>query len=92
MAKTLRAPFNFVPLNDKVYTPDWAEQVSQDVPFSDGEDGCVEVEFENLSPLFTRDGHRKEQETSYSAHVIDKNGNKRYFVSNNIKGHDKIKC
>jgi len=85
--KTLRAPFNFVPLNDKVYTPDWADKVSQDVPFSDGEDGIIEVEFENLSPLFTRDGHSKDKKTNYSAHIVDKNGNKKYFIpSTTLKG------
>lgn len=30
----LRAPYNFVPLNQKVIFPEWAEQISQDVPSS----------------------------------------------------------
>ena len=39
----LTTTYNFVPLNDRVYQPSWANAVSQDKPFSDGEDGTVEV-------------------------------------------------
>ena len=31
----LKAPFNFVPLNVKPYLPEWADQISQDMPFED---------------------------------------------------------
>ena len=29
----ITAPFNFVPLSDKVFFPDWADSVSHDIPF-----------------------------------------------------------
>jgi hypothetical protein len=32
----LTAPYAFVPHNDIVFEPEWADLVSQDVPFSDG--------------------------------------------------------
>ena len=35
MTEYIRAPFNFVPVSSKVFFPGWADQVSQDVPFSD---------------------------------------------------------
>lgn len=46
------SPYNFVPLNEHVYLPEWGSQVSHDVPFSDGESGTIEVRWRNVSPLF----------------------------------------
>lgn len=53
----IKAPFNFVPLADKVYFPDWADKISQDMPFSDGMDGYLEVLFTAQTPVFVRNGH-----------------------------------
>ncbi len=75
----ITAPFNFVPLSSKVYYPDWANQVSQDIPFSDGEDGVIELAIVNQTPLFTRNGHARSSEELYSSH-IDVNGTRRYFI------------
>ena len=55
---TLKAPYNFVPLPKQVYFPDWADQVSQDIPFADGESGVIELEITALSPIFIRDGEK----------------------------------
>lgn len=84
----LTAPYNFVPLNRHVYVPDWAEQVSHDIPFEDGEDGWIEVTWKNVSPLIVRDGSLKGTEhEGYSTYVTDKNGKKRYFIpGTSIKG------
>ena len=38
------APFRFSPVNNWVYFPDWADQVSHDVPFEDGLSGSIELE------------------------------------------------
>lgn len=51
----ITAPFNFVPLNEKVYHPDWADQVSHDIPFEDGESGEIEITLTAKSPIFVRD-------------------------------------
>ena len=40
---TIKAPFNFVPLSDKIFFPEWADQISQDIPFSDGLSGTIEL-------------------------------------------------
>lgn len=84
----LTSIYNFVPLNEKVYYPSWADMVSQDIPFSDGEDGIIEVDLRNVSPLFTRNGSadRNSSESNYSAHV--KVGNERlyYLPATSIKG------
>lgn len=57
----IKAPFNFVPLADKVYLPAWAGQISQDVPFSDGISGCIDLVITARSPIFIRNGHTKEE-------------------------------
>lgn len=79
----ITAPYNFVPLNEKVFYPSWSEQVTQDLPFSDSEDGVIEVKLKNVSPLFTRDGALNE----HSAHIMGKDGKRRYFIpGTTIKG------
>ena len=83
---TIKAPYNFVPLSEKVFFPSWADQISQDIPFSDGEDGIIELSIKNLSPLFVRDGHAKEESTEWSSH-IRLNNQKKYFIpSTTLKG------
>lgn len=82
----IKAPYNFVPLSEKVYFPNWADQISQDIPFSDGEDGVIELSIKNLSPLFVRDGHVKEEPTEWSSHIRVDN-QKRYFIpATTLKG------
>lgn len=50
----IKAPYNFVPLSEKVFFPPWAEQVSHDIPFSDGESGEIEIKITAKSPIFIR--------------------------------------
>jgi CRISPR-associated protein (TIGR03986 family) len=61
----LTAPYAFVPHNDIVFEPEWADLVSQDVPFSDGVSGVIAIEIEAVTPLFvgaakTREGTDRE--------------------------------
>jgi len=53
----IKAPFNFVPLSDKVFTPNWANDISHDIPFEDGESGEIELKITAHSPIFVRNGH-----------------------------------
>lgn len=79
----LTSPYNFVPLNSKVYLPDWSDKVSQDIPFEDGEDGYIEVTWHNYSPLFIRNEDKNNPDPIH----IDFNGNRRYFIpGSSIKG------
>ena len=87
--KKITAPYNFVPLNEKVFIPDWSENVSHDLPFSDSEDGTIEVTVHNVSPVFTRDGEKANEEkpSPYSSHIVGKDGKRHYFIpSTTIKG------
>ena len=82
--KYIKAPFNFVPLSDKVFYPTWANQVSHDVPFSDGESGVIELEIKAETPIYVRNGHTRKDEKAESTnefnHYIDANGDKKYFI------------
>lgn len=78
------SPYNFVPLNEHIYFPEWADQISMDVPFEDGEDGIIEVEWVNDSPLFTRDMQKPDQkdapDNQYSMHIMQPDGTRLYFL------------
>lgn len=77
----LTSPYNFVPLNSKVYIPDWYDLVSQDIPFEDGEDGYIELTWHNDSPLFIRNIDKDDPEHA------PMNINGHYFIpGSSIKG------
>lgn len=52
----ITAPYNFVPLSRFVYFPDWADQISHDIPFSDGVSGTITCKIETLTPVYVRNG------------------------------------
>ena len=80
----ITAPYNFVPLSKHVYYPDWSEEASHDLPFSDSEDGIIEVAIHTMSPLFTRDGDKS---NIYSSHIMGADGKRHYFIpATTIKG------
>ena len=74
----ITAPFNFVPLNDKVFFPPWADDISHDVPFEDAESGVVEIEITAKSPIFVRDSVDETKFCNYNG--------KYYIPSTSIKG------
>ncbi len=92
----IKAPYNFVPLSDKVFFPPWAEQVSHDIPFSDGESGEIDVTITAKSPIFIRNHEVDESNprfyytdkndnrisTEFCNHVVSKNGikEKKYYI------------
>lgn len=84
----MKSPFNFVPVSEKVYFPDWSEQISHDVPFSDGISGTIHLHITTHTPTFVRNGHTKEDannknETYNSFSKIKE----RYFIpATSIKG------
>lgn len=85
----LKAPYNFVELNHDVFIPDWGELISHDVPFSDGEDGVIEVELVNRTPLFIRNGAGASalEKEVWPAHIVRPDGTKAYFLpGSSIKG------
>ena len=83
----ITAPYNFVPLNDKIFYPPWASDATlkniHDVPFEDGESGVIELEITTKSPIFIKDS----KNPSEFCHFINENGGKEYYISaTSIKG------
>jgi CRISPR-associated protein (TIGR03986 family) len=84
----VKSPYNFVPAPTEkdVFTPDWADQVSHDIPFSDGESGEIEIEITAETPIFIRDGKKKDEKTEEFSH-FKVNGEKQYFIpATSLKG------
>ncbi len=74
----ITAPFNFVPLSEKVFFPDWADKVSHDVPFEDSQSGVIDIMITAKSPIFVRDGVDDEK---FCHHQGTK-----YIPSSSVKG------
>ncbi len=85
---TMKAPFNFVPLSDEVFFPDWANDISHDIPFKDGISGSIELKITAESPIFVRNGHTKEEAEKKTQEFKDfSNIDGIYFIpSTTIKG------
>ncbi len=66
----ITALYNFVPLNKKVFYPPWAEDISHDIPFSDGESGEIEITIEAKSPIFIRDHKNLEEFFNFNGNYI----------------------
>ncbi len=64
----IRAPFNFVPLADKVVFPQWGNLIFQDIPFSDGVSGEFCVNIKAQTPIFVRNGYVRDKDGN-----VDKN-------------------
>lgn len=81
----IKAPFNFVPLAEQVYIPSWGDQISQDVPFSDGLSGTLRIKISAQTPIFIRDGQAAGEETEILefCHTTD---NHYYIPATSIKG------
>lgn len=78
----IKAPFNFVPLLTTAYYPEWANHISQDIPFKDGVSGSIEYTIKAETPIFVRNGQSAEDnDTSFS------NISGKYFIpGSSIKG------
>ena len=79
---TIKAPFNFVPLSDKVFFPDWADEISQDIPFEDGVSGTIELKIKAETPIFVRNGHTQNdaEEKNERYKSFSKTEDGRYFI------------
>ncbi len=79
----ITAPFNFVPLSEQVFFPDWADSVSHDIPFKDGKSGVIDITITAKTPIFIRD-HSSDKENT-SEQFCNYNG-EYYIPSTTIKG------
>lgn len=89
---TIKAPYNFVPLENDAFIPSWGNRISQDVPFKDGVSGSIDISIEAMTPIFVRNGQRqmteeekkngRQQDNSFS-HT---EGNQYFIPGTSIKG------
>lgn len=80
----IKAPYNFVPLENKAFYPSWANHISQDIPFEDGVSGSIEYTIEAETPIFVRNGYtdREHPDSTFS-----KTHDGKFFIpSTSIKG------
>ncbi|MCI4412272.1 MAG: hypothetical protein JHC38_11425, partial [Thiotrichales bacterium] len=63
------APYNFVPLSDKVVEADWYAQTSQDLPFRDGFSGEITFTLTNSTPLLV--GGKQQAATKEEAGKVE---------------------
>ncbi|MDL2213252.1 TIGR03986 family CRISPR-associated RAMP protein [Bacteroides sp. OttesenSCG-928-E20] len=57
----MRAPYNFVPLSNEVFIPDWWKLITQDIPFENSISGSFKLKITAQSPVFVRNGHTQEE-------------------------------
>jgi len=79
----ITAPFNFVPLNKKVFFPLWADKISHDKPFIDGESGEIDLKITAKSPIFIRN-HSNDKDNP-SSEFCNYNG-EYYIPGSSVKG------
>ena len=53
---TIKSPYNFVPLSETVVFPNWADEVSHDIPFEDGISGKIDLTVTLQSDTYIRNG------------------------------------
>lgn len=85
----VKSTYNFVPApnENEVFKPDWANEVSHDIPFSDGESGEIELTITAETPIFIRNGHKCEVEENEFSHYLDESNKKQYFIpGTSLKG------
>jgi CRISPR-associated protein (TIGR03986 family) len=63
---TIPSPYYFVPLSDKIFSPDWAAQVSMDVPFKDGISGKIRVKVTAETPIYIRNSYKEKDTPAYN--------------------------
>lgn len=83
----IKSPYNFVPLSDKVVFPDWADQVSHDIPFKDGISGKIDLEVTLQSDTYIRNGgkwddnEKKDNDSDCQKFFTAKvNGEEKYII------------
>lgn len=81
----ITAPYNFVPLSKKVVAPYWGPLVSHDRPFEQGLSGVLDLEIEAISPIYVRNGEKREENQDPDTSFNNLNG-KYYIPGTSIKG------
>ena len=68
----IKAPYNFVPLAQKIVFPEWAPKISIDRPFEDGISGTINVRYTAQTPIFI--GNGKDGNNAATKNYMSANG------------------
>ena len=83
----IKAPYNFVPLENTAFYPEWANHISQDIPFEDGVSGSIEYTITAKTPIFVRNGQKLEVNQDKRDNSFSQTSDNRYFIpGTSIKG------
>ena len=83
----IKAPYNFVPLEKTAFYPEWANRISQDIPFEDGVSGSIDYTMTAETPIFVRNGQTKDAKDNTFSHTTSHTIDGRYFIpGTSIKG------
>ncbi len=83
----IKAPYNFIPLENTAFYPEWANYISQDIPFEDGVSGSIEYTITAETPIFVRNGQRLEKDTAKRDNRFSQTSDGRYFIpGTSVKG------
>lgn len=74
----IKAAYNFVPIEDKYFEPDWSDLVSHDVPFKDGVSGTLNLKITANTPIFINSGKKNGTYVTYN--------DKPYIPGSTLKG------
>lgn len=83
----IKAPYNFVPLSDKVVMPFWAKYISHDIPFTDPKSGVFKLKITAQSPIYVRNGMPRDAADNDIASKDFNNIEQKYFIpGSSVKG------
>lgn len=83
----ITAPYNFIPLSDKVVMPFWAKYVSHDIPFENAQSGILKVKITAKSPIYVRNGVSRKVDQKAAERNEFNNIDGRYFIpGSSLKG------
>lgn len=83
----IKAPYNFVPLSEKVVMPFWADHISQDIPFKNAKSGSLRLKITAESPIYVRNGMPRDAKDDDPKRNDFNNINGNYFIpGSSIKG------
>lgn len=54
---TAKAPYNFIPVSEKVVLPKWGNLVNHDIPFADGNSGTIQLKLTAESPIIVKENN-----------------------------------
>lgn len=83
------APYNFVPLSEKVWKPAWGPLVSQDAPFRDGLSGKLSIRITAETPLLVGGGKSRRNKVGQGVTTVQffkDSGGKFAIPGSSLKG------